>query len=288
MSDFWIILTGALVASSCGILGCFLILRRMAMIGDAISHAILPGIVVAFLFTGSVHSVPMFLGAGLFGLLCTLFIQSLQQTGVQSDAAISVSFTSLFAVGVILITLFTKQVHLDLECVLFGEIAHVPWDTWQFHDWDMGPRAIWSIGIVFLLSITVLTLFYKQFKICAFDPASALSMGISVSFFHYLLMGLVSLTTVASFESVGAILVVGMLIIPGATAYLLTDRLSTMLWLSTVVGTLSSMGGYFFAQWLDASIAGSITMMAGILFILTFLFSPRHGMIPKWRMMRKS
>lgn len=281
MNSFWIILTGSLVAASCGFLGCFLILRRMAMLGDAISHAILPGIVLAFLFSGSREILPMLMGAAIIGLITVFIVQMLHQSGVKSDAAIGVTFTALFSVGVVLVSLYTQQVDLDLDCVLYGEIAYVPWDTWQFGGMDMGPRALWGVGGVFLFSLLIIGLFFKQFKLCAFDPALAAAIGIPVVLFHYLLMTLVSLTTVAAFESVGAILVVAMLVVPSATAYLLTDRLHIMLFISMAVGVLSAILGYFFASWLDSSIAGAMTAVAGLLFFLAFLFSPRHGMISK-------
>jgi manganese/zinc/iron transport system permease protein len=277
-----IIVTGAMVAIACGFLGCFLILRRLAMVGDAISHAVLPGIVVAYLISGTRDSVWMLLGAAAFGLLCTFIIQALSQQGVQHDAAISVSFTFLFAVGVILVSLYTREVHLDLDHVLYGEIAYVPFNTWTLFGWEAGPRAMWVVGAALLLSLIVIGLLYKEFKVVAFDPQMAAALGIPVLLIHYLLMGLVSVTTVASFESVGAILVVAMLIVPGATAYLLTDKLEWMLGISAVIGTLSAIFGYWIALWLDASIAGSMTMAAGMLFLLAFLFSPTHGIVTRW------
>jgi len=287
MNTLWIILTGSLVAASCGFLGCFLILRRMAMLGDAISHAVLPGIVIAFLMSGSRDPLPMLIGAMVAGLLTVFLIQSLHQSGVKTDAAIGVTFTALFSVGVVLVSLYTQQVDLDLDCVLYGEIAYVPWDTWQWGTMDMGPRAVWLIGGVFLLSLLIVGLFYKEIKLCSFDPAMAAAVGIPVLFFHYLLMGLVSLTTVASFESVGAILVVAMLVVPAATAYLLTDRLPVMLFLSMGVGILSACGGYLLATWLDSSIAGAMTAVAGLLFLLSFAFSPRYGLVAKAMARRK-
>ncbi|MBG9773793.1 metal ABC transporter permease [Brevibacillus laterosporus] len=281
MNSFWIILTGSLVAATCGFLGCFLILRRMAMLGDAISHAILPGIALAFLITSSRETLPMLIGAGSFGLLTVFLIQLFRNSGVKSDAAIGVTFTALFSIGVVIISLFSSQVDLDLDCVLYGEIAYVPWDTLTLGDLELGPRAIWGIGIVFLVSLLVISLFYKQFKLCTFDPAMAAAIGIPVALFHYLLMGLVSMATVASFESVGAILVVAMLVVPGATAYLLTDRLPVMLGLSMLIGVLCSALGYALATWLDSSIAGAMTVIAGLLFALAFVFSPRYGLISK-------
>jgi manganese/zinc/iron transport system permease protein len=287
MNTFWIILTGALVAASCGFLGCFLILRRMAMLGDAISHSILPGIVIAFLFSGSRETLPMLVGAAIIGMLTVFIVQLLHQSGVKSDAAIGVTFTALFSVGVVLVSLYTQQVDLDLDCVLYGEIAYVPWDTWQIGGMDLGPRAVWGVGGVFLFSLLIVGLFFKQFKLVSFDPAMAAAVGIPVVLFHYLLMTLVSLTTVAAFESVGAILVVAMMVVPSATAYLLTDRLHVMLLLSIVIGVLCSVLGYLLASWLDSSIAGAMTAVSGFLFLLAFLFSPRHGVVAKTIAQRK-
>jgi len=268
----WVVLTGMLVAASCGFVGCWLILRRMAMLGDAISHAALPGIVLAFLISHSLDSLPMLVGAASLGLLATFLVQTLNQSGVQSDAAIGVTFTSLFAAGVVLLTVFASNVHLDLQHVLYGEIAYVPWNVLTVGGVDLGPKAVWMVGGTFLLSLLVIGLFYKQFKITSFDPGMAAAIGIPVLLFHYLLMMLVSLTTVAAFESVGAILVVAMLIVPGATAYLLTDRLRVMLGLSMAVGAMSAVIGYFLAVWMNASIAGAMTMAAGGLFLIAFLF----------------
>ncbi|GLI05788.1 manganese transport system membrane protein MntD [Paenibacillus tyrfis] len=285
MNDFWILLTAALVACSCSLLGCFLVLRKMAMIGDAISHSVLPGIVLAFLLSGSRDSLWMMLGASVIGLVTVFLIQWFHQNGVQSDASIGVVFTALFAAGVVLVSLYTRQVDLDLDCVLYGEIIHVPWETVEWNGIDIGPKAVWGLGIVLTLSALIIGLFYKQFKICAFDPAMAAAVGIPVALFHYLLMGLVSMTTVASFESVGAILVVGMLVVPAATAYLLTEKLSRMILYSMGVGVLSAVLGYLAAVLLDASIAGCMIVAAGVLFILALLFSPTHGVV--WRKFRR-
>ncbi|WP_438446463.1 metal ABC transporter permease [Gorillibacterium sp. sgz5001074] len=287
MNGFWIILTGILAASACGAVGSFLVLRRMSMIGDAISHSVLPGIVIAFLISGTRDSLPMLLGASVLGLVTVFLIQMFHQQGVQSDASIGVVFTALFSVGVVLISLFTRQVDLDLDCVLYGEIAYTGWDTLTVGGSDIGPKAVWALGIALGLNLSMIGLFYKQFKLCAFDPALAAALGIPVALFHYLLMGLVSVTTVASFESVGAILVVGMLVVPAATAYLLTERLSIMILLSMGIGSVSAVLGYFIAAALDASIAGAMISVAGVLFALAFLLSPTHGLVWKKRRLRR-
>lgn len=275
----WIMVIGALVAGSAGLVGCFLILRRMAMLGDAISHAVLPGIVVAFLLTDSRNTLVMVLGAGMVGLLTTFLVETLHRAGVQEEAGMGVIFTALFALGVVLVTVFAENVHLDLDHVLYGEIAYAPWEPLIVGGTELGPVSAWTMGVIFLLNVGVIRVMYKELKICAFDPQMAAAVGINVALVHYVLMGLVSVTTVGAFESVGAILVVAMLTLPGATAYLLTERLGHMLLLSVVQGALSSVLGYFLARWLDSSIAGAMTTVSGALFVLAFLFAPKQGLV---------
>lgn len=287
-ASIWIIVTGILAAASCGLLGSFLVLRRMSMLGDAISHAVLPGIALAFLISNSRHPVPMLIGAGALGLLTAFITETLHRVGrLQQDASIGVTFTWLFAVGVILISAFAGQVDLDQECVLYGEIAYTPWDLWMVNGVSWGPRAVWILGAVFVVNGLFVTSCYKELKLTTFDPELAESLGISTRVFHYCLMAAVSLTTVAAFESVGAILVVAMLIAPGATAYLLTDRLSIMLGLAMGIGALSAIGGYLLAHWWDASIAGAMATVAGLLFTTAFFASPRHGLIAKYLARRR-
>lgn len=283
MDAFWIILTGSLVAAPCSLLGCYLILRRMAMVADAVSHAVLPGIVIAFLLTGSRETVPMLIGAGILGVLTTFLIEFFHRKArVQADASIGVTFTWLFAIGIILISLFAGKVDLDQDCVLYGEIAYVPLDLWITDGgYILGPRTVWTLGIVTLLIIGFIWLGYKELYLTTFDPAFAAAMGISTSLWYYLLMSAVSLTTVASFESVGAILVVALMVAPPATAYLLTDNFKQMLVLSVILGIIASAAGYYLAVLLDGSIAGAIATVTGLEFLFAFLFSPKHGLLLK-------
>lgn len=275
-----------MVAISCGLLGCYLILRKMAMVGDAISHAVLPGIVIAFLIAGNRDSVTMLLGAGLIGVFTTFLIEFLHRKGnLQSDASIGVTFTWLFALGVILISAYAGQVDLDQECVLYGEIAYVPLDLWILNDGtNLGPRTLYVLSFVLVGVIAFILLGYKELFLTTFDPAYAAAIGVSATLWHYLLMGAVSFTTVAAFESVGAILVVALLIAPPATAYLLTDDFKVMLIITVVLGVLISILGYYLAASIDASIAGAMSTVAGALFALAFLFSPSHGIIFKRQM----
>jgi manganese/zinc/iron transport system permease protein len=255
----------------------------MAMIGDAISHAVLPGIVIAFLFSGSLDSVPMLIGASAFGLLTTYLIELFNKKGgLQKDASIGITFTWLFAVGVILISLYADNVHIDQDCVLFGEIAYVALEPLtSFFPGISAPNTVWVLAIVMILIIAMIVFGYKGLFLTTFDPSFAATIGVSTVVWHYLLMSAVSVTTVVSFESVGAILVVALLIAPAATAYLLTDHLPKMLIIAALTGILASIGGYYLAVWLDASVAAAIATVLGIEFTLAFLFAPKNGIIIK-------
>lgn len=284
MNAFWIILTGSLVGASCGLLGCYLNLRRMAMIGDAISHAVLPGIFLAYWIAGTRASVPVLLGTAAFGVLTTFLIEWFSRKGnFQADAAIGLVFTFLFAVGIILISAFAGQVELDQECVLYGEIAYVPLDVWTTAGGiNLGPRTVWTMGSALLLVLLLIAWGYKGLYITTFDPGYAQTLGIKTGRWHYLLMGAVSFTTVLAFDSVGAILVVAFLIAPAAIASLLTNRFGAMLLLSVMAAVLASAGGYGLAAAINGSVAGAMATMLGILFGLAFLFSPLQGVVFKW------
>ena len=277
-----ILISAVLVASSCALIGSFLVLRKMALLGDAISHAVLPGIVIAFLVSGSRSPLPMLLGAGALGVITVVLVELAHRTRLlKADASIGVVFPALFALGVLLVSRLTGQIDLDLDCVLYGEIAYAPWDLLMMGERSLGPKALWSNGTTLLMNLTLVLLLFKELKLSTFDGALSAALGFSPVLIHYLLMTAVSITVVGAFESVGAILVVAMLIVPPATAYLLTDRLGIMLGLSVAFGTASALLGYLVARFLDASIAGAMATVAGILFALVFVFSPEHGLLAK-------
>ncbi len=276
MNAFWIIFTGSIVATSCALLGCFLVLRRMTMIGDAISHAVLPGIVIAFLFSGRFDSFYTVLGAAMLGVFASFVIEFFNKKGnLQTDASIGVTFTSLFALGIILISVFTDSVDIDQDCVLYGELAYIPLNLWISDSGViLGPRATWISGSILLLIIAFTVICYRPLLLTTFDADFAATIGISTMFWHYTLMVIVSLTTVASFESVGAILVVAFLVVPAAAAYLLTNQLKTMLLIAIAIALLGTFGGYWLATWINGSIAAAMATLVGIFFLFAFLFSP--------------
>lgn len=270
MIDFWTIATGAVVAITCALLGSFLLVRKMAMLGDAISHAVLPGLVIAFLIAGSRDSLAMMLGAASFGMLTTFLIQFFHQKArLATDASIGVNFTFLFAVGVILVTQYTQQVDLDQDCVLYGEIAYVSLDQLALPDGTLiGPRDMWYMLACLAVVLLFIGLFYHRLLLTSFDAGFAMVSGISIGLWHYGLMGLVSMTTVLAFDSVGAILVVAFLTVPPAAAFLLSRRMPQVLALSAFFGFLSAAGGYYLSAWLDGSIAGGMAVVAGLILAL--------------------
>ncbi|GGG35738.1 metal ABC transporter permease [Bizionia arctica] len=273
-------LIASLVAIACAIPGTFLVLRKMAMISDAISHSILPGLVVGFFITQDLNSPLLILLAALTGVITVILVERIQKTGlVKEDTAIGLVFPALFSIGVILIAKNANDVHLDVDAVLLGELAFAPFDRLIISGVDVGPKSLWVIGIILSVTITLLIAFFKELKISTFDAGLAASLGFSPALIHYGLMTVASITTVGSFDAVGAILVVALMIAPAACAYLLTTDLKKMLGLAIIFGVFSAISGYWLAHWLDASIAGSITTMLGLLFLFIYLFAPNKGLI---------
>jgi manganese/zinc/iron transport system permease protein len=273
-------LIASVVAIACALPGVFLVLRRMAMMSDAISHTVLLGIVLAFFVTKDLASPLLVIGATITGVLTVSLVELLNRTGrVKEDAAIGLVFPALFSLAVILISRFAGDVHLDTDAVLLGELAFAPFDRFVAFGYDLGPQALLVMGGILLLNLVFILLFYKELKLATFDAGLAAALGFSPALIHYGLMTLVSVTAVGAFDAVGSILVVALMIAPAAAAYLLTDHLSRMLGLSALIGVLSAIGGYWLALALDANIAGSMATVAGILFVLTFLLAPERGLV---------
>ena len=278
-AQFEIQLIASLVAIACAIPGTFLVLRKMAMISDAISHSILPGIVVGFFITQDLNSPLLILLAAITGVLTVVMVEKIQQTKlVKEDTAIGLVFPALFSIGVIMIAKYANDVHLDIDAVLLGELAFTPFDRLYYSDMDLGPKSLWVIGIILTITLGLLFAFYKELKMSTFDAGLATSLGFSPAILHYGLMSVASVTTVGAFDAVGAILVVALMIAPAATAYLLTTNLKKMIALACFFGVFSAISGYWAANYLDASIAGSIATMLGLVFLAVYLFAPSKGL----------
>ena len=304
----WLILMGFLVTASCGLVGNYLILRRMALVGDAISHSVLAGIALVFVLSHSLGAGAMMLGALIAGMATVGIIELIhRKSRVKQDAAIGIAFTSLFAFGVIIVHVFMKDTHFDAQCVLYGNMIRasgpietvtlspgisdtlgtLPVISWpQFLDGNqlkIAPAAVIRMVFVALLVVLCVRLFYKELLVCSFDASLAVSLGIKAAAVHIGLMAVLSITVVSAFESVGAILVIAMLILPGATAHLLSQRLPVILWLSVLYALISSILGVHLARWLDVNIAGAMVVAGTGLFIAAWIFSPIDGPIAKWR-----
>ena len=279
-SDLTIQLIGVLSASACALIGVFLILRRSAMMADAISHAILPGIVLGYFLADGPSLLLGFLGAVLASTLTVTLVAALQRSRkVDENSAIGIVFPAMFALGTVVVSKWYSNVHLDTDAILYGNIEFSYFDRLLIGGRDLGPQGIWIMSLLVVLNLLFLGLFYKELKLTTFDGALAAALGFSPVVMHYAIMGMLSVTTVGAFTAVGAILVIAMVIVPAATAYLLTEKLSMMLILAVAIGAVSSLAGVRFAIWLDLSVSGSMVMMTGAAFLLALLFSPSQGAI---------
>lgn len=274
-----IIATGALVGVAASLLGTFLVLRKNSMLSDAISHSIVFGIVIVWLLTGQQSGPVQIVGAALTGLLTVFLTELLVNTRkVKNDAAIGLVFPVLFSIGVLLINLYARDVHIDQHAVLLGEIGFVWLDTLQIGPYRV-PQSLVSLGAMTLVNFTFVALFYKELKLATFDEGLARALGFAPVALFYALLGLTSATAVAAFDSVGAVLFIAFIIVPPSAAYLLTDRLWKMILYGSLISVASSILGYFLATAWDVSIGGMMATMTGGFLLLAFLFGPRYGLI---------
>ncbi len=266
-------LTVNLVAIACAVLGVFLYLRRMSLLADALAHVALPGIVAAFLVSGSLDGPVMLAGAVVVGLLAAGSIETLsRRPNIRSDAAIGIVFTSFFALGVILLSTVVRDAHIDTHCLIFGDVLGI------------SDRALWLVLTVVPVVLGLVAIFYRWLTASSFDPRFAAAVGIPVVAVNYGLMTAVTVTAVAGFEAVGAILVIALIIVPAATAHLLADRLVTMIAWSIVHAIVSCWVGLYLAIAINTSAAGAIVVVGGALYLLAFFFAPRHGrVVGMWR-----
>lgn len=269
-----------LVATSCVIPGILLILRKMAMMTDAISHSILLGIVVGFLFVSDITSPILILGATLSGVLTVFLVETLNKKRyVNEDASIGLVFPFLFSIGIILIGVFACDVHLDIHAVLLGELTFAPFDRLYINGADYGPKSFYVMGTILIINILFISIFYKELKISTFDPALAATFRFFPHLINIGLMTIVSITCVGAFDAVGSILVIALMVVPPCCAYLLTDSFSKMFIISIVIGILCSIVGFWVAIYLNANIAGSMAVVCGIAFSIVFIFAPSKGLL---------
>lgn len=273
-------LIAILISIACSLTGSFLVLKKMAMITDAISHTVLLGIVIAFLFVRDLNSPVLIIGATLVGIFTVWISEIIAKSDlINTDSAIGLVFPLLFSIAIILIALKTRSVHLDTHTVILGELAFAPFDRMVVFGVDIGAKSLYTSASLLIANLIFVTLFFKELKVVTFDPILAITMGFSPTIIYYLLMSMVSVTVVGAFDSVGSVLVIAFMIVPANTAYILTDNLKHMLILSSIFATISSIVGFQFAYAFDVSIAGSMAVVTGLLFALAFVFSPKSGLI---------
>ena len=283
-----IVLTAGLVATACGLLGPLLVLRRQALMSDAVAHAVLPGIVLVFILFATRAPLPVIVGAAAFGVICVLAVDALRATGlVRVDAAIGIVFPALFALGVIGISSFASGAHIDLDATVYGEIAFTPFRTVEIAGVEVA-RSIPLLGAVVAANVALLALLWKELKLTTFDPEFARTIGFAPRALSRVLLVAVAVTAVIAFESVGAILVVTMLIVPAAASYLVAQRLLPLIALTVAIGWVSAFAGYESARALDASIAGAMGLVATACFVVALLASPRYGVIARMLQRRRS
>lgn len=264
--------------------GTYLVLRRTAMVSDAISHAVLPGIVVAFFLTQDLNSPLLLLAAAITGVLTVVLIEALIRSRlVPEDASIGIVFPALFSIGVILISRAASDVHLDTDAVLLGELAFAPFHRLMVGGADLGPAALWSMGAILVANAVLIFMAWKELKLATVDAGLAALLGFQPLVIHYGLMTMVSVTAVGAFDAVGSILVVALMIAPPATAYLLAERLGPVIGLAAVVAASGAFLGWAGAMALDVSIAGSIAAASGVLFAVAFLLAPQRGLLAQMR-----
>lgn len=276
---FEIVLIAVVVALSCSLLGVFLVLKKMAMMSDAITHTILLGIVIAFFITEDMNSPWLILGASLMGVLTVYLIEALQSTKLLSEeSSIGVIFPLLFSIAIILISKYAGSVHIDTDAVLLGELSFAPFDRMLLFGISL-PKSLVTMSVILVIDALFVFIFYKELKLSSFDPLLAATLGFSPVIIHYALMSLISMTAVGSFSAVGSILVIAFMIGPPLTAYLLTHDLKKLIFISSGFAIMNAVLGFLMAFGLNVSISGSMAVVTGLSFTLVYLFAPTNGLI---------
>lgn len=267
-----------MTSMACSIIGAFLVLRKLSMVSDAISHSVLLGIVLAYFVTRDITSPFLIIGAALFGVFTVFAIEMLSSTGlVKNDDAVGIIFPLFFAIAVILITKYARNVHLDTDIVLMGEVIMAPINRINVLGFSI-PKSLIQMSIMFILNLLFVIIFFKELKITTFDEEFATIAGFSATILFYMLMTLSSLTAVVAFEAVGAILVVSFLITPAATAYMISKDLKEMLIKTIIFSLVNPILGYYLSLRYNVSMSGMTAIVAGIVFFLVFMFN-RNGLI---------
>lgn len=285
--EIWTLAISVATALACALCGVLLVANRESLVSEGLSHAVLPGIILAFIVLRDRSSPLLVVAAGASGLLMVLLVEAIRRTRlVKDDASLGIVFPALFSIGVILASRELAGTHFHAHCIIDGNLALAPLDRWIVGGTDIGPRPFYLMAGVLLLLVAFLAFFFKELKVMAFDPLLAQRMGFRPALLHVVWLGLVSITAVSAFEMAGSILVVALMITPPATALLLCDGLGRMLAVGSALGVASAIGGFYIGLETDVAPAGPISALAGVMFVVVLLAAPRRGLFARVRRRR--
>ncbi len=288
MIEFWTLLIAVVTAAACALTGTFLVLKREALVSEGLAHSVLPGIVIAYVITGSRTSPLLIAGAAGMGLAMVLLVQAIRRTGiVDRDASLGVVFPALFSIGVLLANAELSGVHFHADCIIDGNLSLSVLDRVNAFGRDLGPKALWTMSIALLSVAAFLALFYKEMKLVTFDAGLAGTLGFRPALMNTVWLALVSFVTVAAFETAGSILVVALMIAPPAAASLWTKNLPVLLAVAVLFAIAAAISGFYTAFALDIAPAGPMATLAGVVFLVSFLVAPSEGVVSA-RLRRRS
>ena len=278
--EMWTLAIALVTSVACALCGSLLLVNRQAMMSEGLSHAVFPGLVIAFMLLRDYNSPLLIISAAVSGLVMVWLTQWLDSTRlVDSDAGLGIVFAGMFSIGVLLVSGNLRSTHFHADCIIDGNLAIAPLDRFEIAGVDLGPQS-WIVMLIMLaVCIGFIVLCYKELKLMLFEPLLARRFGLKPALLLFVWLAIVSMTTVAAFNVAGAILIVALMIAPPAAAYLLSDRLSGLLWISSLIAVISSVAGFYVALHLDISPTGPIASMAGVVFLLVFALAPKRGFI---------
>ncbi len=281
--EFWTLAIATVTSVTCALCGSLLLVGRKSMVSEGLSHAVLPGLVLAFVVTRDYNSPWLILSAGASGMVMVWLTQLVQRSGlVDDDAGLGIVFAGMFSVGIMIVSAKLQNTHFHADCIIDGNLALAPLDRLEVGGRDFGPRSWIVMCVMLVLVVTFVVIAFKELKISIFDPILARRFGLRPSLLQFAWLSVVSMTTVAAFDVAGSILIVALMIAPPAAAYLLTDRLGRLLVIASAIATASSIGGFYLAVVMDISPTGPIASFAGLVFLVIFALAPRRGFLANW------
>ncbi len=282
--EFWTLAIAVVTSLACALCGVLLLVNREAMVSEGLSHAVLPGIILAYIVIRDRSSPWLILSAGLAGLLMVVLVQAIQRTRlVKDDASLGIVFPALFSIGIVMASRELGNTHFHAHCIIDGNLALAPLDRWILGGADVGPSPFYVMAGVLAVVVLFVVLLFKELKLMVFDPGLAKSLGFKPAILHIVWLALVSMTTVSAFETAGSILVVALMITPPAAAYLLTDDLKRMFLIGGALGVASAVLGFYLGLWLDVAPTGPMASVSGAIFLVVLFLAPKRGLLARRR-----